>query len=50
MWQPAPEHSGDILRLRYYLERARRNVSHFQLLICVYADSAYRDRLLTYLD
>ena len=50
MWQPAPEHSGDVRRLRYYLERARRNVSHFQLLICVYADSAYRDRLLTYLD
>ena len=50
MWQPAPEHSGDILRLRYYLERTRRNASHFQLLICVYADSAYRDRLLTYLD
>ena len=50
MWQPAPEHSGDILRLRYYLERARRNVSHFQLLICAYADSAYRDRLLAYLD
>ena len=50
MWQPAPEHSGDILRLRYYLERTRRNTSHFQLLICVYADSAYRDRLLAYLD
>ncbi len=50
MWQPAPEHSGDILRLRYYLERARRNTSHFQLLICAYADSAYRDRLLAYLD
>ena len=50
MWQPAPEHSGDILRLRYYLERSRRNTSHFQLLICVYADSAYRDRLLAYLD
>ena len=50
MWQPAPEHSGDVLRLRYYLERARRNVSHFQLLICAYADSAYRDRLLGYLD
>ena len=49
MWQPAPEHSGDVRRLRYYLERVRRNVSHFQLLICGYADSAYRDRLLTHL-